>query len=323
MRLINKMVRLFAVLMLVLAYVTVLWLGLTEEHRRSLDLANSPPASHDFVIINVKVTSIDTAHGLLTERIRLVPMGRFAIDKNTPSVNLKLFVNSVAGNQALTFPKGVRIAPIDSTSLLSGNPNEYPFDSYTTDIDLVVTAPAKRPVPYLPEEDLDANDGPLADKSFIVGTNDLSHSETVPISEYFTASIPGIKFTGATTQDDTLKLTHTGLTIRRANNVIAVSVMVMTTMFLLAITVAAMVLHVTGSSEEMNLLPLSLCVTLIFGLPALRSIQPGVPGVGVLGDYVSFIWDEFIVSISAITLAWIWVIRSNRKDKAKQSPPEQ
>jgi Domain of unknown function (DUF4436) len=70
----------------------------------------------------------------------------------------------------------------------------------------------------------------------------------------------------------------------------------------------------TASRNEINLIPLSLCVALIFGLPALRNIQPGVPGVGVLSDYISFIWAEFIVSTSAIALAWTWIIRSRRKE---------
>jgi hypothetical protein len=99
------------------------------------------------------------------------------------------------------------------------------------------------------------------------------------------------------------------ISLRRAYNVITVSVVVMSVMFLLAFSVLGMVLHVTHRRGEMNLLPLSLCISLIFGLPALRNIQPGVPAVGVLSDYISFIWAEFIVSTSAIALAWIWITR--------------
>ncbi len=81
-----------------------------------------------------------------------------------------------------------------------------------------------------------------------------------------------------------------------------------------------MVFHVNASQGEMNLLPLTLCVTLIFGLPALRSIQPGVPPVGGFNDYLSFIWAEMMVSISAITLAWTWILRSRRRRISKLPP---
>jgi Domain of unknown function (DUF4436) len=102
------------------------------------------------------------------------------------------------------------------------------------------------------------------------------------------------------------------ISMRRAYNVITVSMIVMSVMSLLAISVLGMVMHVTSSPGEMTLIPLSLCVSLIFGLPALRNVQPGVPAVGVLSDYISFIWAEFIVSTSAIALAWTWITRSRR-----------
>ena len=88
----------------------------------------------------------------------------------------------------------------------------------------------------------------------------------------------------------------------------------MTVMFVLAVSIMGMVLQLIASPGEVNLVPLSLCVTLIFGLPALRNIQPNVPGMGVLSDYISFIWAELIVSISAIALAWIWIVRSRQAE---------
>ena len=309
----NKIFRVSAVIAVILVYFSVLWLGLTEEKRRSLTLAASPAANTDFVIINVRVTSIDTNQGLLHGRIRLIPMGRFATDMTTPATDLKLLVNSVAGKQAVVFPKGERIVPIEFSTLLSGTQNKYPFDRYTTDVELVVTAPAKKKAETVPEDTLKENADPLA-STLIVGASDLERSETIPIKENFVASIAGIKFDGTVTQNDTYKLMQTSIAMRRANNVIVVSIIVMAIMFVLAISIVGMVLHVNASSGEMNLLPLSLCVTLIFGLPALRNIQPGVPGVGILSDSMSFIWAEMMVSISAIALAWTWIFRS-RKDE--------
>ncbi|HEY2039102.1 MAG TPA: DUF4436 family protein, partial [Edaphobacter sp.] len=104
--------------------------------------------------------------------------------------------------------------------------------------------------------------------------------------------------------------------IRRANNVILLSILVMVIMFVLAFSIVGMVLQVTASPGEINLIPLSLCVALIFGLPALRNIQPGVPAaVGGFSDYLSFIWAELMVSISAIALAWTWIVRSREMKK--------
>jgi hypothetical protein len=317
MSLLNKASRMLFVIGIMAIYFTVLWMGLTEESRRSLSIVKPSASSKDFVTINVRVTSLNTAQGLLYERIRLIPIGRFAVDKTTPSTDLKLLINSASGKQVVVFPKGERIVPIEVTSLLSGNPNRYPFDRYSTDIDLLVTTPVKKQVQSLPEEGLNKPVDPHA-TTLVVGTNDLDRSETVPINENLVATFSGIKFEGTVAEDEAYKLMHTTIEMRRANNVITLSLIVMAVMFVLAISVMGMVLHVTASPGEVDLVPLSLCIALIFGLPALRNVQPNVPGMGVLSDYISFIWAELMVSISAITLAWIWITRSRASRKLSQ-----
>ena len=66
-------------------------------------------------------------------------------------------------------------------------------------------------------------------------------------------------------------------------------------------------------AEKTDLLPLSVSITLIFGLPALRNIQPGIPPVGALVDYVTFIWAELIVAASAVIIMWTWLLRTRPK----------
>jgi hypothetical protein len=313
MNLLNKTIRASFVIGIMAIYLTVVWMGVTEESRRSLTIVKSSASNDDFVTVDVTVTAVNTSQGLLTERIRLVPMGRFALDKATPATDLRLLINSVSGKQVVIFPKGERIVPIEVNSLLSGSQNRYPFDRYSTEIYLLVTAPVKNKIQPLHEQILDDTADPLA-TTLVVGTNDLDRSETIPINESLTATFQGIKFNGTVTNDNTYRLMHTTIVMRRANVVISVSLIVMTVMFVLAVSIMGMVLQLIASPGEVNLVPLSLCVTLIFGLPALRNIQPNVPGMGVLSDYISFIWAELIVSISAIALAWIWIVRSRQAE---------
>jgi hypothetical protein len=91
--------------------------------------------------------------------------------------------------------------------------------------------------------------------------------------------------------------------------VIAVSILLMILMSGLAMSLLGMVFKATHS-EKVDLVPLSISISLIFGLPALRNVQPGVPPVGAFGDYLSFIWAEIIVGLSAIILIWTWLLRS-------------
>ncbi len=312
----SRAVRVAAVLAILAFYLTVVWLGLTEEGRRALAIKGATPGSDDYVIINVRVTLVDTALGLLHGRIRIIPMGRFAQDEATPASDLTLLMNSVSGKQTVVFPGGERIYPIDFTGVLVGNQNRYPFDKYISNIEFVVITPTPKPAP-LPEETppvetLDPLESPL-----IVGSSDLVQSETVTIKENFSVSIPGFKFEGNVAPVGEYKLMHSTVTIRRARNVVVVSVAVMVVMFLLAISVMFVVLRTISSAGDISLVPLSLCIALIFGLPALRNTQPGVPAMGVIGDYLSFIWAEFIVASSAVALAWIWIVRSVEARKPK------
>ena len=90
MSLFQKIARGLSALILLLAYLGIIWLGFTEENRRSLSLVNSTPSSPDYITLDIRVSSINTNQGLLTESIRLIPMGRFAIDRFTPATDIKL-----------------------------------------------------------------------------------------------------------------------------------------------------------------------------------------------------------------------------------------
>jgi hypothetical protein len=48
----------------------------------------------------------------------------------------------------------------------------------------------------------------------------------------------------------------------------------------LAMSLLGMVFKATTTGSKVDLVPLSICISLIFGLPALRNVQPGVPAVG-------------------------------------------
>ena len=93
----NKIIRVIFVIGIIAVYATVLWMGLTEQSRRSINIVKSSASSDDHVTIEVRVMSVNTSQGLLYESVRLIPMGRFALDKTTPATDLKLLVNSVSG----------------------------------------------------------------------------------------------------------------------------------------------------------------------------------------------------------------------------------
>jgi hypothetical protein len=159
----------------------------------------------------------------------------------------------------------------------------------------------------------------VAEDELALDKDSLQKNLPVPLSISLSASTPGVKYTGEVIRTKNFAPTRIRLNLTRPYNVINTSIMVMGLMMGLALAVVAMVINRIMSSEKSDLLPLSLSITLIFGLPALRSIQPGVPTVGVLGDYFSFIWAELFVAASAIIMMWTWLLRSKKPKSTSES----
>jgi hypothetical protein len=148
--------------------------------------------------------------------------------------------------------------------------------------------------------------GATSSDAFVVTTE--PGNEVVPIAFSTAASIPGLKFEGKNVPRADHGIEAFNLVVRRADNVIIVSVMIMTLMLTLAMSVLMMGIR-SASGERIELVPLSLSVSLLFGLPALRNAQPGVPPLGAFGDYLSFLWAEQLVAVSAVILIWSWLTR--------------
>jgi hypothetical protein len=50
-------------------------------------------------------------------------------------------------------------------------------------------------------------------------------------------------------------------------------------------------------------------VGLLFAFPAIRNALPGVPPVGVLNDYLAFLWAEGLVALSLVAMLVLFIRR--------------
>jgi hypothetical protein len=304
---IGRFRKLILLLFLVFVYCAVLLRSLNEGTRRSLRLQDDTDAA-DHVAISVLVTAVNPATQELTTQISLRPLGALAQDEVTPAVDLKLLTNNVRNQQEFDFPKGRRMNRIEAVFPLNGELNRYPFDHYETTLWILITTPARKKQPQTSDIPESAADQAL---QLAVGTNALQKTAAIPLTITLAASTPGFKFEGNVSRGSSVKVAGIGLKTRRADNAIAVSILLMILMSCLAVSLLGMVLKATTNGPRVDLVPLSISISLIFGLPALRNVQPGVPPVGAFGDYVSFIWAEIIVGLSAVIIIWTWLLRSD------------
>jgi hypothetical protein len=304
--------RTLLVLSLLVVYIAVLLRSLSESQRRSLRLRDDTDSA-DHVDISVLVTGVNPVTQELTAQIGLRPQGALAQDEVTPAVDLELLTNNVRNQQAFAFPKGERMEKIEAVFPLNGELNKYPLDRYRTTLWLLLT----RPAPTIKRKASNAPQGPELPEGSLedglqVGTSALQRRTTVPLTITLSASTPGMKFEGDVSRKSSSEVTGIELKTRRADSVISVSILLMTLMAGLAVSLLSIVFIAMTTRAQVGLVPLSISISLIFGLPALRNVQPGVPPVGALGDYVAFIWAEIIVGVSAILTAWVWLLRSRR-----------
>ena len=307
--------RVLFILLVLAMYIGSLVYAYSERERRSLHLQENV-RDNDQVHLMVRIVEANPTASEITARLSFRLSGKIAKDAVTPVADVRVILNSARGPQYFDFPKGRRIYPVFAVFSLDGNVNRYPIDRHHADLWIIMTTPTL--APQSPIRSSDATKEPSIPTELSgqleLGTAELQSSEQVPLSLDLSASIPGFKFSGTILETQAREIDHIELIVRRTNSVIAFSFLSMLLMMALAISVLLMAVRATAKDRELDLLPLSLSITLIFGLPALRNAQPGVPPLGAISDYISFIWAENIVAVSAIVIMGTWLIRSRRTE---------
>ena len=297
-------------------YLFGLWMNFTEAGRRTLAL-EIPAAGPDYLQMDVSVAHVDLLRSEITTRITFRLAGKLAQDSNslTPATDLQLVVNTISGQQQFDFAKGKRITPIEAVLPLEGNVNLYPFDHHMGILWLYVTILGGQKTVSKPPGEATKNIVP----------EELTNSPGLPVSPavleqrvqadtrtIFTASMPGLTFQRSRSiqSADALKgLTGIELNLKRSQNVVVIATITMSMMAALSVGLLSMVLKIVGRNLNIDHFLFPMSVALIFGLPALRNIQPGIPPPGTFGDSIVFTWAELAAAVSAVCLMASWLFR--------------
>jgi hypothetical protein len=301
-------------------YLLSLWLAMNEAERRSISLQSQPQGA-DHLIMDVNVVHVDPLRSEMTTRISFRLAGKLAQNEVTLANDLQLILNTVHGQQQFNFVKGNRINPIEAVFPLQGEPNLYPFDHYTGTMWFLVTIPEKQKDSGKQNSSKKQAGSPshknvpkaLTESAALpVGTSDLMERAQADTGINFNASISGLSFRGSNVVEGTESmkgLSGIQVQLRRSLNVMIISLSSMLMMAALAVGLVAMVLKIVDGTRRMANFHVPMSVSLIFGLPALRNMQPGIPPIGTFGDTVAFTWAELAAAGSAIALVIHWLLR--------------
>jgi Domain of unknown function (DUF4436) len=230
--------------------------------------------------VDVTLQRTDASARQLALIVLVIPHGTLTDngDSTTPSDNLVIETSSLT-NTTLRFPARQRISAQNiSVGLDTGIVSDYPFDSYATNVGFYATI----------------------------------NNEPVPISLTFRNADPFFltKAAGANVDSGSAAI---DLRIARSRGTFIFAWFLMAAMWILALSVLGAAWIIVRQRRGLIWPALGWMAATLFALVAVRNAVPGLPPIGSLFDYASFLWAEAIVAVSLGVVAACGVVVEKRR----------
>lgn len=270
--------------------------GASGESSRSSSLilynttTELPPTSANSVFVYVDVSSIN--------------LEEFSVRTRTDFICSGIYGNGNTFNQTVTFvqdsavkiiPAQMNPSPLFNPAFLYGDVNLYPFDIYTSVIDL---------------------------KMFQNGTT-IFDGIPVPFSVVFSGARTGYDFSATTISTSgnfTGGQASIFLDLRRSTSVKTLVMITVAFQWLIAISSFGVAVDILIRKRAIHPSLLVFFGVMIIALPALRNSQPNAPPIGTFTDIFGFEWNMIILSVSFVISCVLFVFRF-RKEEAPASKP--
>lgn len=253
-----------------------------ETRLRQTPYVAGPLELGNGVVVSARALKVDPATDTATFRMTFDAVGRYADPAGALTQPLTVYVETDQGWVPKSYSKDELMRPMDSTlPLYGGFPGDYPFDSYSVDVNVAV---------------------------------DTDAGNSIPSALQVLASVHGFSFhlKRAANQPDGAHLVSLGL--KRSLGTRFFSIFVMTVMWALALLAVALMVRLILLGRRIEFPMFTFLAALLFAFPAVRNALPGAPPLGVRLDYLSFFWCELLVALSLILMLGTWVFTRNETD---------
>ncbi|KAF9415098.1 hypothetical protein BGZ94_000193 [Podila epigama] len=230
----------------------------------------------DYIHVSASVASVDFEDKNFRVHFEFTPHGTLAGDDGvlTGAISISLFYTT------LSFPDAQIMRSVDVTMpYMQGTTIDYPFDVYKSYFEI------------------------LANK-------DRERLHRIPISLTFLGRLQTVEFVPVVHLDpmDTYKISLKIMT-KRSPTTIGFSLFIVLIMWALSIAIGIIAIQVIRKHRISDEHILTLGITTLFALPALRETQPGIPAIGCAADVLGFYWNMAIIAISSIMILMASALR--------------
>ncbi len=269
------------------AFSGALYFYQNDRTQRSANLTFGDDKTANRMDVAVNLLGVDPIKGEINLRFAPKPEGTYAKDERLTK-ELKFFTGIESGKSEVTLEKNrIPDSVTGSLSIFNGRVSDYPFDKHTSDFYLFFSNPKEE------KEEI-----PMAINFYgaISGYNiDVDY---IPKAEFESSDV------------------YMGLRVIISRSVItkSFSIFLMIAMWLIGLVVFTMTMAVLWLPRPIEFGMFTLIAGMLFALPAVRNLQPGVPPLGGLTDFLSFFWAESLVAISMPILFFCWLTRYKKAD---------
>jgi len=264
------------------AFASALYFYQNDRTQRAANLSFGDDKEPNRMEIAVTLLGVDPIKGELNLRFAPSPKGTYAKDERLTK-DLKLFTGIESGKAEVTLEKNrIPDAVTGSISFVNGRVSDYPFDTHSTNF-------------------------------YLFFSNPKDEKEDVPMEVNFYGAISGYNIDVDLIPKNEFESTdsYIGLRVNVSRSVItkSFSIFLMVAMWLIGLIVFTMTMVVVWQPRPIEFGMFTLIAGMLFALPAVRNLQPSVPPLGGLSDFLSFFWAESLVAISLPILFFTWLTR--------------
>jgi len=264
------------------AFSGALYFYQNDRTQRSADLIFGDDKEPNRLDVEISLLGVDPIKSDINLRFVPIPQGSYAKDARLTK-DLKFFTGIESGKAEVTLEKNrIPDAVTGSLSIAKGRVSDYPFDVHSSDF-------------------------------YLFFTNPKDEKEEIPMTVGFYGAISGynIDVDYIPKAEFESSDSYIGLRVTVSRSVItkSFSIFLMVAMWLIGLVIFTMTMIVVWQPRPIEFGMFTLIAGMLFALPAVRNLQPNVPPLGGLSDFLSFFWAESLVAISMPILFFTWLTR--------------